>query len=179
MKRILTVFVMLCLAMPLWAQTPVFSTSKDAPAKAKKEEAKVPAKLYDEKINAMTQIDRAIEEARNTNRLVMCQVGGNWCPWCIKFSQFITENKDLAEIVKKHFVYIHVNTSKANKNTEALKRLGNPGRFGYPVLVILDTDGRVLHIQNSSYLEEDKSYNYKKVKEFFLNWTREAIVNLK
>ena len=64
-------------------------------------------------------------------------------------------------------------------NTEALKRLGNPGRFGYPVLVILDTDGRVLHIQNSSYLEEDKSYNYKKVKEFFLNWTREAIENLK
>ena len=170
---------MLCLTIPLWAQTPVFTTSKEAPAKGKKDEAKVPVKIYDEKINAMTQIDRAIEEARNSNRLVMCQVGGNWCPWCIKFSQFITEDKDLAEIVKKNFVYIHVNTSKANKNTEALKRLGNPGRFGYPVLVILDTDGRVLHIQNSSYLEEDKSYNYKKVKEFFLNWTREAIENIK
>ena len=60
-----------------------------------------------------------------------------------------------------------------------MKRLGNPGRFGFPVLVILDEDGRVMHIQNSSFLEEEKSYNFKKVMEFFQNWTREAIDDLK
>lgn len=179
MKRILIAFVMMCLALPLMAQAPTITTSKDTPVKGKKDEVKAPEKIYDESINAMVQIDKAIEEARRTNRMVICQVGGNWCPWCIRFSQFINQDKEIAEIVKKHFVYIHVNTSKENKNIEALKRLGNPGRFGYPVLVILDHDGRVLHIQNSSYLEEGKTYNRKLVIDFFLNWTREAIENLK
>ena len=122
---------------------------------------------------------QALEEARESGRFVICQVGGNWCPWCLRFAKFITEDEEIANVVKENFVYIHVNTSKANKNEEALRRLGNPGRFGYPVLVILDDEGRVMHIQNSSYLEEGNSYNHKKVLEFFLNWTRKAIEELK
>ena len=136
-------------------------------------------KIYDEKADAMSQIDQALEEARESGRFVICQVGGNWCPWCLRFAKFITEDEEIANVVKENFVYIHVNTSKANKNEEALRRLGNPGRFGYPVLVILDDEGRVMHIQNSSYLEEGNSYNHKKVLEFFLNWTRKAIEELK
>ena len=136
-------------------------------------------KVYDEKADAMSQIDQALEEARESGRFVICQVGGNWCPWCLRFAKFITEDEEIANVVKENFVYIHVNTSKANKNEEALRRLGNPGRFGYPVLVILDDEGRVMHIQNSSYLEEGNSYNHKKVLEFFLNWTRKAIEELK
>ena len=136
-------------------------------------------KVYDEKADAMSQIDQALEEARESGRFVICQVGGNWCPWCLRFAKFITEDEEIANVVKENFVYIHVNTSKTNKNEEALRRLGNPGRFGYPVLVILDDEGRVMHIQNSSYLEEGNSYNHKKVLEFFLNWTRKAIEELK
>ena len=136
-------------------------------------------KIYDEKADAMSQIDQALDEARESGRFVICQVGGNWCPWCLRFAKFITEDEEIANVVKENFVYIHVNTSKANKNEEALRRLGNPGRFGYPVLVILDDEGRVMHIQNSSYLEEGNSYNHKKVLEFFLNWTRKAIEELK
>lgn len=181
MKRIIIAIAIMCLALPLSAQT--LTTSKNAPkmntGKKELRERREMAKPYDEKINSMEQIEKALEEARASNRLVMCQVGGNWCPWCLKFNQFIHDNKDIAELVDKHFVYIHVNTSKENKNIEALKRLGNPGRFGYPVLVILDHEGRVLHIQNSSYLEEEKSYNTKRVMEFFQNWTLEAINTIK
>ena len=158
------------LLLPVWGQvspTQNLNKHKDLP------------KIYDEKADAMSQIDQALEEARESGRFVICQVGGNWCPWCLRFAKFITEDEEIANVVKENFVYIHVNTSKANKNEEALRRLGNPGRFGYPVLVILDDEGRVMHIQNSSYLEEGNSYNHKKVLEFFLNWTRKAIEELK
>ena len=158
------------LLLPVWGQV--------SPAQDLNKHMDLP-KIYDEKADAMSQIDRALEEARESGRFVICQVGGNWCPWCLRFAKFITEDEEIANVVKENFVYIHVNTSKANKNEEALRRLGNPGRFGYPVLVILDDDGRVMHIQNSSYLEEGKSYNHKKVLEFFLNWTRKAIEELK
>ena len=52
-------------------------------------------------------------------------------------------------------------------------------RFGFPVLVILDMDGRPMHIQNSAYLELEKSYDRKKVLQFLQNWTQKAVETLK
>ncbi len=170
MKKGFLLILWAALLLPVWGQV--------SPAQNLNKHKDLP-KIYDEKADAMSQIDQALDEARESGRFVICQVGGNWCPWCLRFAKFITEDEEIANVVKENFVYIHVNTSKANKNEEALRRLGNPGRFGYPVFVILDDEGRVMHIQNSSYLEEGNSYNHKKVLEFFLNWTRKAIEELK
>ena len=170
MKKGFLLILWAALLLPVWGQV--------SPAQNLNKHKELP-KVYDEKADAMSQIDQALEDARESGRFVICQVGGNWCPWCLRFAKVITEDEEIANVVKENFVYIHVNTSKANKNEEALRRLGNPGRFGYPVLVILDDEGRVMHIQNSSYLEEGNSYNHKKVLEFFLNWTRKAIEELK
>ena len=170
MKKGFLLILWTALLLPVWGQV--------SPAQNLNKHKDLP-KIYDEKADAMSQIDQALDDARESGRFVICQVGGNWCPWCLRFAKFITEDEEIANVVKENFVYIHVNTSKANKNEEALRRLGNPGRFGYPVLVILDDEGRVMHIQNSSYLEEGNSYNHKKVLEFFLNWTRKAIEELK
>ena len=170
MKKGFLLILWAALLLPVWGQV--------SPAQNLNKHKDLP-KIYDEKADAMSQIDQALDEARESGRFVICQVGGNWCPWCLRFAKFTTEDEEIANVVKENFVYIHVNTSKANKNEEALRRLGNPGRFGYPVFVILDDEGRVMHIQNSSYLEEGNSYNHKKVLEFFLNWTRKAIEELK
>ena len=181
MKKLIIVAIVTLLAMPVYAQQKNV-TNKKAEKTAIKNAQKnddMQKKVYDEDIDPMMQIEQALEEARNTNRLVICQVGGNWCPWCLRFANFITTDKEIDNFVREHFVYIHLNTSKEHKNPEMLKRLGNPGRFGYPVLVVLGRDGEVLHIQNSSYLEEEKSYNRKRVMEFFQNWTIKAIEDLK
>lgn len=134
-------------------------------------------KVYDETIDPFAQIDRAVNKAQAEDKLVICQLGGNWCPWCIRFARFITEDQDIDKIVKDNFVYIHVNFKSRDDalSQRVSKRLGNAGRFGFPVLVILNTDGSVLHIQNSAYLEEGKGYNKKKVLDFFKQWTPAAI----
>ena len=178
MKKILFIALSVLLAMPMYAQQKKATPKSNTKQSAAKTESKVDeksVKIYDEEIEPVAQIDEALELARSTGRLVMCQVGGNWCPWCIRFAKFITSDSEIKELVEKNFVYIHVNTSKEHKNVETLKRLGNPGRFGYPVFVLLDHEGQVLHIQNSSYLEQEKSYDRKKVIDFFQNWTMEAI----
>ena len=136
-------------------------------------------KPYDENVNAMEQIDNAVEKAAKEGKYVLCQVGGNWCPWCIRFAEYADTNATVHKIIEDNFVYIHVNWSKANKNPEAMKRLANPARFGFPVFVILDRDGRPIHIQSSAYLEEGKGYSEKKVSEFLLNWTEKAVTTLK
>lgn len=135
--------------------------------------------IYDEKLDAMVQIRQAVAEAKVSNKYVLCQVGGNWCPWCLRFAAFADTNATVKNIIDSNFVYIHVNYSKANKNHDAMKYLGNPARFGFPVFVIIDSDGNPLHIQNSSYLEMGKGYSEKLVSEFLLNWTSKAINTLK
>ena len=132
-------------------------------------------KVYDESLDAMEQIRNAVEEARATDRYVMCQVGGNWCPWCLRFAQFAATDSVIAPLMKENYVYIHVNYSKGNKNLEAMRFLGNPGRFGYPVFVVLNEEGTPIHIQESESLEENKGYSRKRVEKFLRLWNKKAV----
>ena len=142
-------------------------------------------KVYDETIDPMTQIDAAVAQAAKTDKFVVCQVGGNWCPWCLRFADFISKDSDIMKVVNDNFVYIHVNynprksgSETQQKNAQAmLKRLGNPQRFGFPVFVVLDDKGQVVHIQDSSFLEEGQGYSKEKVLRFFNNWTPKALTS--
>lgn len=140
-------------------------------------------KVYDEEINPLEQIDRAITRARANGKFVVCQVGGNWCPWCLRFAAFVTSDTTINRVVNDNFEYIHVNYNpkktegeeKLQRAKTMLKRLNNPERFGFPVFVVLDEQGKVLHIQDSSFLEEGQGYDKEKVLRFFRNWTPEAV----
>ena len=137
-------------------------------------------KVYDESIDPIEQIDQALAKARAEGKFVIAQVGGNWCPWCLRFAAFMEADSAISQVVEQNFVYIHVNyhPRKSKDNVRAqqmLMRLGNCGRFGYPVMVVLDQEGQVVHIQDSSYLEEGKGYNKDKVLSFFNHWTPAAV----
>ena len=139
--------------------------------------------VYDEQINPMEQIDNALSKANSEGKFVICQVGGNWCPWCLRFADFITADTAISKVIDENFIYIHVNYNprkssgekKAEQTAAMLKRLGNPARFGFPVFVVLKEDGKVLHIQDSSFLEEGEGYDQKKVLRFFKSWTPKAV----
>ena len=140
-------------------------------------------RVYNEDINPMEQIDQAIAKAKNEGKFVICQVGGNWCPWCLRFADFVTNDSTLSKVIDENFVYIHVNYNPRKSEGEEkllsaqkmLVRLHNPSRFGYPFFVVLDEEGKVLHIQDSSFLEEGKGYNHAKVLRFLENWTPVAV----
>lgn len=133
-------------------------------------------KVYNEEINPLTQIDEAVTKAADNGKYVVCQVGGNWCIWCLRFADFISKDSDIDGLIKENFEYIHVNYNPRQKSSpELMQRLNNCGRFGYPVFVVLDEKGRVIHIQDSSFLEEGKGYDKDKVLRFFKAWTPSAV----
>ena len=102
---------------------------------------------------------RFVDEDGDKMSSLMFFTGSDWCPWCIRFANFATTDSVIAPLIERNFVYVHINYSKANKNPEAMKYLGNPARFGFPVFVILDEEGKPIHIQESASLEEGKSYD--------------------
>lgn len=141
-------------------------------------------KVYDETIDPLVQLDNAIASACQSRQYVLCQLGGNWCKWCLRLAQFVSQDEEISKLIKDNYKFIHVNYNPRIRNRDSaeqaktdklLKRLGNPGRFGYPVLIVLDGKGRVLHIQDSSFLEEGDSYSRNKVLRFLRNWTPSAV----
>ena len=132
-------------------------------------------KLYHPKANAKEDISKAVSEAKATGKHVLLQIGGNWCGWCILFDKKVKETPELKSTMDANYVTYHLNYSPENLNEDILAALGYPQRFGFPVFVVLDGNGKRLHTQNSVYLEEGKGHNEKKILEFFKQWSPVAI----
>jgi hypothetical protein len=58
-------------------------------------------------------------------------------------------------------------------NTDIDKRYGHPIRFGLPVIVILDADGKQLTTKDTDELEDGPSYDRGKVMAFLKKWAPE------
>ena len=72
-------------------------------------------KVYDEKADPIEQIDKALLKAENEDKFVICQVGGNWCPWCLRFADFMTKDAAISKVVNENFVFTHTNYNPRNK----------------------------------------------------------------
>ena len=137
--------------------------------------AQQPVKLYNPDADVSAEIIKAVIQAKTENKHIFLQIGGNWCPWCLKYHKFCSDDKSIDSIMNKSYIAIKVNYSKENRNYSVLKKLNYPQRFGFPVFIILDKNGTRIHTQNSAYLEEGESYSRKKVLEFLNNWSPDAL----
>lgn len=159
--------IILLLAIAFVSTTAIAQT----PSATKKE----PATIYNPKANAQADINAAVAKAKKEKKHVFIQVGGNWCVWCIRFHDLVDATPALKDYLAKNYETVLLNWSPENKNEAILKKFNYPGRFGFPVFLILDGNGKLIHTQNSSYLEEGGGHSVKKVMEFFKNWNYGAI----
>jgi thioredoxin-related protein len=132
--------------------------------------------LYNPEDNAEKQISTALKKARREGKHVFIQIGGNWCIWCARFNEFINNDAQIDSSIKAGYVVYHLNYSKENSNARLLAKYGYPQRFGFPVFLILDGAGQLIHTQSSWYLEDGKkSYDKDKTISFFNDWSPAAL----
>jgi len=131
--------------------------------------------LYNPEADANQDIEQLINIAKETNQHIIVQIGGNWCVWCYRFHDFVKENPEIQAIVDENYLIYNLNYSQENMNEEILAKYRFPQRFGFPVMLILNNEGKLIHTQNSALLEAGKGYDATKVKEFFLGWTKKAL----
>jgi len=132
-------------------------------------------KVYNPNADAKTDIAKAIAKADSLHKNVFIQIGGNWCPWCLKFNKFCKSDTIIDTLMSNNYIVLHLNYSKENKNLEILKTLDFPQRFGFPVLVILDSKGKRIHTQDTALLESGDGYDRNKVINFLKYWTPRAL----
>jgi len=136
---------------------------------AQQDGAYVKAHEYDPARNADADIEAALKEARRTNKRVLLEVGGLWCIWCRIMDEFFVKHPDLLAYREKNYVMVKVNMSEENKNEVVLARY--PKINGYPHIFVLDSEGKLLHSQDTGLLEEGKGYNLEKFSNFLKEWS--------
>ena len=125
--------------------------------------------IYDETADGTKQIAEALAKAKNENKRVLLQFGANWCGWCHKLHKLCETDAQIAARLKKSYVVVLIDVNKGH-NAQTDQRYGNPTRFGLPVLVVLDTDGKALITQDTGELEEGDHHSPAKVLAFLDKW---------
>ncbi len=112
---------------------------------------------YDPAVDGWKQVQTVASRAATDGKRVLVVVGGNWCPWCRALDRLMTEDAALRTEVAAHYELVHLNYSKENKNPDAMARLGNPDKLGFPSFVVLSPRLAVLHTQDSGPFETGDS----------------------
>ena len=119
---------------------------------------------------------KAIRKAAGSEprKRVLLQLGANWSSSCKKMFYCLTQDPKCSPIVEQSFIYILLDAEK-DYNFGILKKLGDPQWLGFPVLVILDHQGRFVHTQPTGQLEMDpiltsENPDPQKVAAFLERW---------
>lgn len=172
MKKIIIFFAIFA-TFTVSAQTSADTTSAfQYPSK------EVIPKPYNPKEDASKKINELILQAKKDHKNIFIQAGGNWCGWCLRFNYFVQNTPELKKIIDQNYLYYHLNYSPENKNEKVFRKYTDPKkRYGYPFFIILSSDGKLLHVQESGILEAGKGYNLEKVKNFLEKWTPKTHVS--
>ncbi len=127
------------------------------------------SKAYDPERDPFADGNNALQNAKQTQRRVVIEVGGDWCTWCHVLDKFISTTPEIYEQLHGKFVVLKVNYSDANENKPFLK--GLPKITGYPHWFITDNDGSVVYSGNIVQLLENGKYSQKRFTHFLNQWS--------
>lgn len=150
MKQLLFSIMLFCLSLTVYAQV------SDSLIK------------FDPTRNPFEDLKSAVATATELNKRIILDVGGEWCIWCHRIDAFMHSTEEIKSLLEENYVVVKVNFSKENKNEKFLSQY--PVIEGYPHFFVLESDGKLLHSQNTGELEKDKDYDKEKFMTFLNKW---------
>ncbi len=110
----------------------------------------------------------ALKLAKQTDRKVMIEVGGNWCQWCHILDEFLENHPETKRILQENFVVMKVNVSDENRNEKFFSSM--PEIDGYPHVYITDINGSIVFSDDLSSLVVNGDFSEKRFLEFLNRW---------
>ena len=123
---------------------------------------------YDVQADPAEQLTATIARAKSENKTILLQVGGDWCSWCKRMSEFMATNDSVRSVLESSFLLQKVTYDSENRNEEFLSNF--PRISGYPHLFVLDADGNLIHSKNTEELESGDGYSEQAFLQFLEQW---------
>jgi len=125
--------------------------------------------IYLENVDAKAEIAEALANAAKTHRRVILVFGGNWCYDCHVLDTAF-RSSEIAPIVNKGFIVVHVNIGEYNKNLDLADKYDVPLKKGVPASAVLESDGTLLYSQKHGEFESARSMSKEEVLAFLEKW---------
>jgi thiol:disulfide interchange protein len=145
--------------MPLLVLLPFMATATSLPDYSTR---------YDATRDVFTDGHDALQRARDSNRRVLIEVGGDWCVWCHKLDTFLHDNPDIQQQLHATFVLLKVNVDDESDNSEFLKAFPKP--LGYPHMYITENNGSIVWSQDTAEFLHKGKYSRERFAAFLQKW---------
>jgi len=119
---------------------------------------------FDPQRDAAADLRHALALAQAQGKMVLVDVGGEWCTWCHIFDRFIAARPQVQKVLQDHYILLKMNYSPQNRNEQLISTW--PKAKGYPHLYVLNAAGKLVASQPSVDLEAGKDYDEAKVLAF-------------
>ena len=127
------------------------------------------SKVYDDQRDPFKDAAAALSLAKETNRQVLIEIGGNWCTWCHKMDSFLAKNPDVYKALHSQYVLLKINVSDSNENNDFMKSL--PPVLGYPHMYVSTAQGKMILSKDTAELLDDNNYSKSQWLSFLSDWS--------
>jgi len=127
---------------------------------------------YDEAANADAAVAKAKARAKATHKLLLIDLGGNWCGDC-RILTATMERPELKAFVDRHYQVVFVDVGRFDKNLQIPAHYGITQRLeGVPALLVVDprTD-KLLDAGRVSALQDARNMTPQALADWLAQWT--------
>ena len=129
---------------------------------------------YDEAANADGQVAIARARAKASHKLLLIDLGGNWCLDC-RLLAGTMELPELRGFLAKHYEIVTVDVGRFDKNLDIAARYGLKDHFGGGVPSVLIVDPRTDKLRNAgrtAALADARTLSPQALADWLAQWTK-------
>ena len=128
---------------------------------------------YDEAAKAATAVDQARVRAKAARKLLLIDLGGNWCLDC-RILAGTMELPELKRWVAAHYEVVTVDVGRFDKNLDVPAHYGITDRLkGVPSLLIVDPrSDRLINEGKTAALSDARHMSPQGLADYLAQWTR-------
>jgi len=127
---------------------------------------------YDEKADAEAAVKAAMGRAKTNHKLLLIDLGGNWCPDCRVLAGTM-ELPELKRFISKQYELVMIDVGRFDRNLQIPGRYGIDKPKGVPALLVIDPKtNRLLNKGHETALSDARSMTPQALADWLASWTR-------
>jgi thiol-disulfide isomerase/thioredoxin len=125
---------------------------------------------YDPAADAQAQVALARARARASGKLLLIDLGGNWCGDC-RILAAVMRLPAIAAFVDAHYEVVTVDVGRMDRNLDIPARWGVGRLAGVPSLLVIDGRDRLVDAGHVEALADARSMTPQALADWLASWT--------
>jgi thiol-disulfide isomerase/thioredoxin len=127
---------------------------------------------YDEKANADAVVAAAFARAKKSHKLVLLDLGGNWCPDCVILAN-VMRLPAMKDFLAAHYEFAAVDVGRFDKNLQIPARFGYTKKLeGVPTVLVVTPDGKLVNDGHVFALSDARHMTPQSLAAYLAEWTK-------